>query len=185
MTQALLFAAIGLAALAAILALLRHPSPKTRWLPPGPAPEAERFFPSHSRFFPQVQQALSAADETFLARRASPRLVKQWQAARKRVAWEFLDALDEDFARLNKLARTIARMTPEIDRRREAELFWLGARFVVLSQLVRLRLRLGRTPREELQKLANLIGALGAEMEQAAAALVRDPTTGRASPLTL
>jgi hypothetical protein len=184
MTEALLFAAIGVAALAAILALLRHPSSIAGRKSPGSNTEAGQFFPSHSRFFPQMQQALSADDEAFLARRGSPRLLKQWQAARKRAALDFLDGLDEDFARLTRLARTIARMTPEIDRQREAELFWLGLRFVVVSQLVRLRLRSGRSPRNDLQKLADLIGVLGCQMDRAASALVRDPSPGPASSLT-
>lgn len=184
MTEALLFAAIGLAALAAILALLRHPSSKALGRSQGLTPGSEQFFPSHSRFFPLMRQALSADDEAFLARRGSPRLLKQWQAARKRAALDFLDGLDKDFARLTSLARTIARMTPEIDRQREAELFWLGMRFGVVSQLVRLRLRLGRSPRNDLQRLADLIGVLGSQMDRAAAALVRDPSPGPASPLT-
>lgn len=184
MIQALLYAAIGLAALATILVLLRRPSSVAHRRPSGTSREDEHFFPTHCRFFPQVQQALSTADEAFLASRGSPRLVRQWQSARKQVTLEFLAALGEDFSRLNRLARTIARMAPEIDRGREAELLWLGVRFSVLCGLVRLRLRLGRTPREELKKLADLIGALGAQMDLAAGALVRDPSPGRAAPLS-
>ena len=184
MIPALFYAAAGLAALAAILALLRQPSSVAHRRPSGTEREGEQFFPTHCRFFPQVQQALSTADETFLASRGSPLLVRKWQSARKQAVLAFLDALGEDFSRLDRLARTIARMAPEIDRQREAELFWLGVRFSLLSRLVRLRLRLGRTPREELKKLADLIGALGAEMDLAAGALVRDPSPGRAAPLS-
>ncbi len=171
MIQALFYAAAGLAALATILVLLRRPSSSVAHRrPSGTEREDEQFFPAHCRFFPQMQQALSTADEAFLASRGSPLLVRKWQSARKQAVLAFLDALGEDFSRLDRLARTIARMAPEIDRQREAELFWLGVRFSLLSRLVRLRLRLGRTPREELKKLADLIGALGAEMDLAAGA---------------
>ncbi len=167
----LLFTAFGLAALVAILVMLGRPAAFR--LPESAAEklDLEQLFPVHCRYFPQVRQVLSPSDKAFLRARASPQLVREWREARRRVARDFLSGLFDDFARLNRLARTLARMAPQLDNLREAELFWLSIRFRVIYELARLQLAIGLQPLENLRDLAGLVGGLGSTLEKAVIAL--------------
>src|SRR6185312_6090985 len=67
--------------------------------------DLKAILPRHYHYFPQVRQALSAADETYLLRVAPPHVARQALRERKAVARQFLEGLREDFTNLEQLAR--------------------------------------------------------------------------------
>ncbi len=170
MIETLLFAGGALALLLLLLWLALKPVS-----PPTPAAEAklqiEDLFPLHCRHFPQVRQALSSADLAYLKGRASQRILRQVRAERREVTRKFLAGLKEDFLRLDRLARTVAALSPEVSRAQEAERFWLGLRFRILYGFVRLRLEVGSVPVPQLGRLTDLVGSLATQIETAMAAL--------------
>jgi HAMP domain-containing protein len=169
--ETFLFVGVGLALLLTLLWLAGRPVAP----PLTPTVEAkleiEDLFTLHCRYFPQVRQALSPEDLAYLKERASPRIVRQVRAERREVVRRFLVGLKEDFSRLDRLARTVAALSPEISRAQEAERFWLGLRFRILYALVQLKLASGWVSLPQLGRLTELIGSLAAQMERAMAAL--------------
>ena len=183
MTETLLFTLLAIGMLAAVGALLRTPtefrSPSAEQL----KISLEELAASHCRFFPQLRQALSPSDEAFLAERASPAVLREWRETRSRVLREFLAGLYDDFARLNRLARAVSRMAPQLDTLREAELFSMDLRFRLLYHLALAELSLGRRPADALPRLADMVGALGSAMEKAASALAAESALDRPTAL--
>lgn len=170
MIETLLFVGVALGLLLVLLWLAWKPV-----APPLPAAEAkleiEDLFPLHCRHFPQVRQALSSTDRVYLKERASRRILRQVCAERRGVARKFLAGLNEDFRRLNRLAATVAALSPEISRAQEAERLWLNLRFQILYGLVWLRLGTGSISVPQLGRLADLVGGLAAQIEAAMATL--------------
>jgi hypothetical protein len=170
-----LFAVVALLLLAALLWLVREPAapalPVSRRTAEAEKLQFEELFPLHCRHFPQIQQALSRGDAEFVEQRVGPEELRRWRRERRAVVRRFVAGLAEDYAKLARLARTVALLAPEVSRRRESELFWLGVRFRVLYALVRLRLALGAVPAGELERLADLMGGLARQMEAAIASL--------------
>jgi hypothetical protein len=123
--------------------------------------------PTHFQFFPQIRQALSEADDKYLAEAAPASVARQARRVRRRVARDFLRGLREDYSNLEHLGRMIAAMSPEISRRQEAERFALGLKFQFICALVWLRLLTGNLPVVHLQNLTGLVGRLAASMERA------------------
>lgn len=167
MTEAAIFAGIGLALLLLLLwvARIRVNSPgatesELRWA-------VEDLFPRHCQRFPQVRQALSQTDEYFLQRRASPRVQRQARAVRQEVARQYLAGLKEDFERLERLGRTVSALSPEVSRAQETERLWLGLRFRFLHGFVRLRLAEGSVSVPQVSRLTELVGGLAAQTERA------------------
>ena len=90
----------------------------------------DEFLPAdHFRYYPQVRQALSQADWEYLAKRATQASRRRWKATRRRVVRGFLAGLKEDYVRLEKLGRTVASLSPELNQELERERLWLGLRF--------------------------------------------------------
>jgi hypothetical protein len=143
--------------------------------------ELEDLRSRHSRYFPQIRQALSASDVEFLRRRLPRRARRIWQAERRRIAQQYLYGLRDDFKRLNRLARTVAALSPHVSRRQEVERFWLSRQFQLVYRIVGLRLELGFIPLPQLASLTDLVGRLSLQIEAAMVLLERDssslPTT--------
>jgi len=174
--ETVVFAVVALALLAAFVWLLRDPAAEAAGEDAGfvalqRLPQIEELFPLHCRYFPQLRQVLSRGDEQYMRQRASRQLQQRWRAERRQVAQQFLAGLREDFLRLNRLAATVASLSPRVDQQQEAERFRLALRFRLLCLLVQLRLKLGPAPLEELTGLANLISTLAVELERGIAAL--------------
>ncbi len=178
MIQTLIFILLGVAMLAAVVTLLRD-SPAARSLSAQARINLEDLAAGHCRFFPQLRRALSPANDAFLAQRASPGLLREWREARSRVMREFLAGLYDDFARLNRLAREVSRMAPQLDRLREAELFWTSVRFQLLYRFALTELSLGHRPLNALVRLADMVGDLGSALEKAASLLAENSAVGR------
>lgn len=170
-TEGIFFSVVALVLLLVMLWLTRMPA----GAPAAPNAEAklliEELFPLHCRHFPQVRQALSSSDEAFLKRRASPKIQQRSRAERHQVARQFLSGLREDFSRLDRLGRTVAALSPAVNRKQEAERFWLAVRFGVLYRLAWLRLQTGGVPVPQLARLTELVGSLAAQIETAMTAL--------------
>jgi len=149
---------------AAALLLWRPRAARGHSRPPAPA----EFFPVHCRYFPQVRQALSSDDAIYLSGRASDAVCRRWNKGRRRAGRLYLAGLRQDFARLNRLARLLAVLSPKVRARQEGELLLLNLRFQILYETVVFRIALGQPAAEDLGRLASLIGGLGSRLEQAA-----------------
>lgn len=123
--------------------------------------------PTHYQFFPQIRQALSAADDEYLNESALPQVARQARRIRRGVARDFLRGLRQDFSSLEHLGRIIAAMSPEVSRHQELERFALSLKFRLAYTLVLLRLFGGTIPISRIQYLTALVGRLSVQMEHA------------------
>ena len=171
MTQAILYTVIALALVVALVWLLHRPLSWAGTAELEGSLEPENLFPVHCRHFPQIRQALSRADMEFLRGRASGRTLREWRSERRNVLRQFLAGLGQDFARLDRLARTVAALSPEVSREREMERLWLSVRFLVIYRLVSLRLAAGVAPLPQVVRLTELVGSFAAQVETRMAAL--------------
>ena len=132
-------------------------------------PEAINALPTakHYAYFPQVRQALSAADSQYLLETAPPYVAKQALRERRAVARRFLRGLHEDFSNLARLGRIIAALSPEVSRAQETERLMLSLKFQILYALVWLRLSTGNLPLEQLEHLTGLVGRLAMRLDTA------------------
>ncbi len=126
---------------------------------------AEELLPHHYRFFPQVRQALSAADEAYLEEHAGPEARRKAVRIRREAALEFLTALREDYRRFNRLARALTTLAPSANPQREMERLRLGFQFGFGWRLVWLNLWLGGTPLRQMQLLSDQIASLSTKLE--------------------
>jgi len=123
----------------------------------------------HYQYFPQIRQALSAADARYLNEHASPDAARKALRERRKVAQRFLQGLHEDFSSLARLGRVIAALSPEISRKQETERLILTLKFQVLYSLVQLRLYTGSVPLDQIAGLTGLVGRLAIRMDEAMA----------------
>jgi hypothetical protein len=123
----------------------------------------------HYGYFPQIRQALSAADSNYLRETAPSHVAKQALRERRAVARRFLEGLHEDFSNLAKLGRIIAALSPEVSHQQETERLILSLKFQILYSLVWLRLSAGNLPLEQLEHLTGLVGRLATRMDAAMA----------------
>jgi hypothetical protein len=161
--------AIVLAGVLLWLLIPRHKSPATATA--SFHPEAINALPTakHFAYFPQIRQALSAADSQYLREIAPSRVAKQALRERRAVARRFLQGLHEDFSNLARLGRIIAALSPEVSRAQETERLMLSLKFQVLYTLVWLRLSSGNLPLQQLEHLTGLVGRLATRMDEAMA----------------
>lgn len=127
--------------------------------------------PRHFKYFPQVRQAMSAIDAKYLNEKASPAVARKAIQERRAIARHFLAGLLEDFSSLERLARAVAALSPEISHEHETARLVLGMKFRVLYAFVWLRLSTGLAPLEQLGQLTNLVGILATRMEEAMVAV--------------
>ncbi len=125
--------------------------------------------PKHYLYFPQIRQALSAADARYLMESAPPQVAKQALRERRAVARRFLRGLHEDFSNLARLGRVVAALSPEVSREQETERLMLSLKFQMLYSLVWLRLATGNLPLQQLEHLTGLVGRLASRMDEAMA----------------
>ncbi len=170
MTTAVIFVVTALALLAALLWLLHKPSSWTG-AHCDDALEIENLVPLHCRHFPEVRQALSGADAEFMRQRAPRETLRRWRRERREVLRQFLAGLGQDFARVDRLARAVAALSPEVSREREMERLWLSLRFLVIYRLVSLQLATGFAPLPQVARLTELVGSVASQIETRMAAL--------------
>lgn len=140
--------------------------------------------PMHYRYFSQIRQALSEADDKYLEEAAPSHVARQARRERRAVARRYLRGLQEDFSNLERLGRMIAAMSPVISRDQEAERLSLYLKFHAVWSLVWLSLWTGRVPMIQVQYLTGLVGRLAIRMDQAMSeinALSADRLSGKVS----
>ncbi len=131
----------------------------------------EALLPRHPQHFPALRQSLQQDDEEFLRGRVSRHELGRWRAERRRILQKFLTGLDQDYARLTLLARTVARLSPQVSHRYEIQLLCSQLGFRLLYLLAWLRVSLGAAPVRSVAELTNLVGRLSAQVETAMASL--------------
>jgi hypothetical protein len=168
MTPLYYFVWFGLAflLLASLLwALRRSPSPrKTK----APLEEQHR---SNIQYFAQVQQALSAEDREYLLRKGPAGLAQSVDRERRKVALDFLEALDEEFSRLLRLAKVIATLSPEVAPLQEFERMRLSVVFHWRLQAIRALVAFGMARPPKLAAVSDIISQVSVRMESAMKAL--------------
>ncbi|MHB8412874.1 MAG: hypothetical protein ACYDDI_13140 [Candidatus Acidiferrales bacterium] len=159
--------AVTLAALAILLALfwLLFGSPAAGTPASLDARDVEEFLPANCRHFPQIRQMLETEDHQFIRRRAPRHIEVEWRGERRRILGQYLKGLGQDFVRLERLARLIATISPEIRRAQEWEWMWLGIRFRILYRSVELKIALGSFSADDIARLTDPIAGLAAELE--------------------
>jgi len=145
----------------------------------------EDLLPRHLQYFAQVRRALSAEDAQYLRDRASRRTARRALRARRAVVRGFLAGLLEDFERLERLGRTIAALSPVVNRRQEFERLWLGARFRMVYAVVQFYLALGLVSVPQLEALTNQVGSLARRLHEAMAALSAASAGGQSSQVSV
>jgi len=159
--------AVTLGALGVLVALfwLLFGSPATETPAPLDARDTEEFLPVNCRYFPQIRQMLETEDHQFMRRRVPRHIEVEWRRERRGILGQYLSGLGQDFGRLERLARLIARLSPEIRRAQEWEWMWLGIRFRLLYRIVELKIALGSSSADDIARLTDPIAGLAAELE--------------------
>jgi hypothetical protein len=121
----------------------------------------------HYAYFPQIRQALSAADAEYLRENAPAKVARKALRERRAIARRFLTGLNEDFSALARLGRTIAALSPEVSHKQETERLLLSLRFRAIYALVWLRLSWGALPVHQLEVLAGVVGRLAVRVDEA------------------
>jgi hypothetical protein len=119
----------------------------------------------HVNFLPHIRQALDISDYEFLAEKSTPMVQRRVRRERQDVALAYLSALRLDFQDLLRMARIIAGLSPEIVVVQEFERLRLTVKFMWRYELIRMKLRLGFAPLQQLDRLGNLISGLGVRLE--------------------
>lgn len=122
---------------------------------------------SHVTFFPSIRQALTGADNRFLATRGSSKLARRVRKERRVIALAYLSSLRQDFLRLWRLARVIAKLSPRVGVAQELARLWLGMLFTARYELIRLSFSMGFAPLPELGSLTDVVSTLAMRMELA------------------
>lgn len=156
-----------LASLAILLALLwlLFGSPKNERVSPLDPLQIEQILPVNCRHFPQISQLLSQEDTQFMRKRAPHHIEGKWRAERREILRQYLDGLRQDFTRLQRLARLIAALSPEVRKRQEWEWLWLALQFHFSYRMLALKLALGSFSPEGLAGLTEMIAGLTSELE--------------------
>ena len=121
----------------------------------------------HVTYFPQMKQALSAEDFSFLASRGGSSLAKAVRKERRKIALAYLACLRSDFLRLWRLARVIASMSQQVGSAQELERIRLGLTFSWHYETIRIKFLLGFAPLPEMGMLSEVISGLSFRMEAA------------------
>ena len=121
----------------------------------------------HVNFLPQIRQALAETDYLYLSRKAPALVVRRVRRERRRIALAYLSAVREDFQNLLRMAKIIARLSPEVVTLHEFERVRLTLVFAWHYQMVRLQLRAGLVPIPGLDGLSDLVSGLSVRMETA------------------
>ena len=135
-------------------------------LGPDPATKIETLVARHCTHFAQMRQAMATEDFDFIRRRLPKKDAARLRGERQRALQKYLDAIGEDFARLDRLARILTSLSPKVERRDEFERLRLELRFRILFRAARVRVRLGGglgVP--TLGHLADVVAGLSRQVE--------------------
>ena len=122
---------------------------------------------THVVFFPQIRQALTVQDSTYLASRGMHTLARRVRKERRKIAVAYLECLRNDFKTLWRLGRVISSMSPQVGMAQELRRFQLGLAFSLRYEMIRLKFLLGFAPLPELGALSDVVSRLSIRMETA------------------
>lgn len=174
-----------LASLAILLVLLwlLFGSPPNQTVSSLDSLEIEKILPVNCRHFPQISQLLSQEDTQFMRKRAPHHVVNKWRAERRGILRQYLSGLRQDFTHLQRLARLIAALSPEVRKRQEWEWVWLALQFHFSYRMAALKLALGSFSPEALAGLTEMIAGLTSELENRMALIAEhSPSRLRTDP---
>lgn len=157
----LLFAGCAAAVLLFLAWILRDPRKTGRKF------EVEEFERSHVTYLPQVKQAMAEEDFQFLLERGNRELRSCVKKERQRVVLGYLRFLRNDFQKLWRLAKVIAKLSPKVGAVQEFERMRLGFLFYTHYTLIRFKFQFGFSPIPELGALSKMLGGLALRMESA------------------
>ncbi len=167
MMELLLYGTLSLLLLAVALRVLLYPA-RTKPSCPDEGKGFPDYFPVHCRYFPQMRQVFSPEDADFLAERGSSGLFRRWRRERQQAARLYLASLREDFNRLNRLARYLARSSERLEARQQRQVLWLNLRFQFMFRLALAQILIGLPAGKELRRMTRLLASLGGDLENAA-----------------
>lgn len=121
----------------------------------------------HVTFFPQMRQATAQEDFAFLASRGSRRLLLRVRKERRNITLNYVRCLKQDFSKLWRLSRLLARLSPQVVAGQEFERLRLAASFALRYEMVRFGLVFGFSPFADLNSLSEMVGKLAIRLETA------------------
>lgn len=127
--------------------------------------EIEQLQPLHCRHFPQIRLLLEPDDRKFVERSVSATAARIWRRERRKILLAYVRGLAEDFNRLERLARLLASLSPEVTRKREWEWFWRGLQFRIMLRLLTARFAFGDFSLPHLARLTDFVASHAAELE--------------------
>ncbi|HTV58995.1 MAG TPA: hypothetical protein VMJ93_08980 [Verrucomicrobiae bacterium] len=161
---------IGISCLGAVLCAIAgwwmlRPLPEEQTMPA--RFPIEDLLPFHPARFQQFRQSLETADKLYSTRTEATRAVEQpWSEERRRLLREFLTALGEDFAKLQKLDRMARSLSSTGPRRHDFDGFLLATRFRLGYRWVAFKISSGRlNPMNDLLRMSELLGSFWSRVE--------------------
>jgi hypothetical protein len=168
----LIFAAIASVLLLVGLGLLIRPLKAESALRPVTAVNVESLAAKHFRHLAQIRRALTDEDRLFIDTRLPEHSAKRLRVERRTALRKYLVGIGEDFASLDRLAREVASLSPEVEHRQETERFVLEVRFRILYRIALFRLGMaGSLPFNAVAHLSGIVGGLSRQVEAMMATL--------------
>ncbi len=123
------------------------------------------FLPTHQREFEEVEHRLLEYDD----------LLEKINSERREVALGYLDALRDDFLRVEELLNRAAKFLPALTLRGEGERLWVGLKFRFDYRIARLWIRAGLAPAVGLKSLTRQVQTLADWADKTLAVIAREP----------
>ncbi len=162
----ILFVALSAVLIAVAVWVVIRPLQAESDLGPDPSAKIETLVARHCTHFAQMRQALATEDFDFIRRRLPKKDASRLRRERQRALQKFLDAIGEDFARLDRLARILTSLSPKVERGEELERLRLEMRFRILFRAARIRVLLGvGVGVPTLGRLADVVAGLSRQVE--------------------
>jgi len=162
----IIFVALSAILIAVAIWVVVRPLQAESDLGPDPSAKIETLVARHCTHFAQMRQALATEDFDFIRRRLPKKDASRLRRERQRALQKFLDAIGEDFARLDRLARILASLSPKVERGEELERLRLELRFRILFRVARIRVLLGvGVGVPTLGQLADVVAGLSRQVE--------------------
>ncbi len=127
--------------------------------------EIQRLLPVHCNHFPQVQHVLKTGDQIFIEQRLPKNIARKWRSERREVVQLYIRGLRQDFRGLEQLARSLAALSPKINRKQEWEWVWLGVQFRLLYAFTQLQFAAHNLPLDGLTHLTEMLMGLRMMLE--------------------
>lgn len=127
--------------------------------------EIQQLLPVHCKHFVQIQQVLKTCDQVFIEQRLPKDITKKWRGERREVVRLYIRGLRQDFRGLEQLARSLAALSPKVNRKQEWEWAWLGIQFRLLYVFTELQFAAHNVPLQGLTNLTEMLMGLRMMLE--------------------